>query len=125
MERGTEVAILALGSFFGLGESVMEKLKEEHGIRATLINPRCTSSLDEAMLNALPECGHKLVVTLEDGVLDGGFGEKIARFYGNSSARVLNFGARKEFVNHVPVEEQRRRYHLTSEQISADIISNL
>lgn len=125
VEYGTEVAILALGKFFGLGESVIERLKAEHGIHATLINPRYTSAVDETMLNALPEYGHKLVVTLEDGVLDGGFGEKIARFYGNSSMRVLNFGAKKEFVNHMPVEEQYRRYHLTAEQIVADIIENL
>lgn len=125
VEHGTDVAILALGNFFGLGEMVMEKLRTEHGIHATLINPRYTSAVDENMLNALPKYGHKLVVTLEDGVLDGGFGEKIASFYGNSSMRVLNFGAKKEFVNQVAVEEQYRRYHLTTGQIVADIIENL
>lgn len=66
-----------------------------------------------------------MVVTLENGVLDGGFGEKITSFYGNSSMRVLNFGAKKEFVNQVAVEEQYRRYHLTAGQIVTDIIENL
>lgn len=119
--HGTGVAILGLGKFFRLGEEVREKLETEHGIHAALINPRYISDLDEEMLRALPEYGHKMVVTLEDGILNGGFGEKIAGFYGNSDMKVLNFGAKKEFVNHVTVEEQYRRYHLTAEQIAADI----
>lgn len=124
-EQGTTVAILALGKFFNLGASVREKLETKHGIRTTLINPRYISGVDEEMLRALPECGHQLVVTLEDGVIDGGFGEKIARFYGNSSMKVLNFGARKEFVNHVTVEEQYNRYRLTADQIVSDILHAL
>lgn len=121
VERGTDVAILALGKFYELGESVRKKLGEEHGIHATLINPRYASAVDEPMLNTLPEYGHRLVVTLEDGIIDGGFGEKIARFYGNSSVKVLNYGAKKEFVNHVTVEEQYSRCRLTPEQIVSDI----
>lgn len=77
------------------------------------------------MLNALPVYGHRLVVTLEDGLLDGGFGEKIAGFYGNSSMKVRSFGAGKEFVNHVTVEEQYFRYHLTPEQIVSSIMEEL
>lgn len=122
VEHGTMVAILALGKFFGLGVSVREKLEAEHDIHATLINPRYASEVDEEMLRTLPEHGHRIVVTLEDGVIDGGFGEKIARFYGNSAMKVLNFGAKKEFVNHVTVEEQYSRYHLTAEQIVSDIM---
>lgn len=125
VKQGTIVAILALGNFFALGEGVYEKLKEEYGIHATLINPRYISAVDEEMLQALPGHGHRLVVTLEDGVTDGGFGEKIARFYGSSSMKVLNFGAKKEFVNHVTVEEQYNRYHLTVTQIVADILNAL
>lgn len=125
VEHGTTVAILALGKLFELGRRVREKLKAEHGIRATLINPRYASALDEEMLNALPEGGHSLVVTLEDGAVDGGFGEKIARFYGKSSVKVLNFGAGKEFVDHVTAEEQYYRYHLTPEQIVTDILDEI
>lgn len=125
VEHGTIVAILALGKFFELGENVRGKLETEHGIHATLINPRYASAVDEPMLKALPKYGHRLVVTLEDGVIDGGFGEKIARFYGNSSMQVLNYGARKEFVNHVAAEQQYSRYRLTPEQIVADIIAAL
>ena len=125
VEHGTTVAILALGKFFKLGESVRQKLLAEHGIRATLINPRCISDVDKEVLNALPDYGHSLVVTLEDGVIDGGFGEKIARFYGASSMKVLNFGAEREFVNHVTVEEQYSRYRLTPEKIVVDILEEI
>ena len=125
VEHGTTVAILALGKFFKLGESVRQKLLAEHGINATLINPRYASAVDKTMLGALPEYGHRLVVTLEDGVINGGFGEKVTRFYGASSVKVLNFGAKKEFVNHVSVEEQYSIYHLTPEQIVSDILNEI
>lgn len=125
VEHGTTVAILALGKFLPLGEKVREKLKKEHGICATLINPRCSNVLDEKMLRALPEYGHRLVVTLEDGVTDGGFGEKVAGFYGSHAMKVLNFGARREFINHMTVDEQYHRYHLTADQIVEDILNAL
>lgn len=125
VEHGTTAAILALGGFFELGRKVRDKLEKEYGIHATLINPRYASAVDERMLAVLPEYGHRLVVTLEDGVIDGGFGEKIARFYETSPVKVLNFGAKKEFVNHVPVAEQYRRYHLTESQIVEDILKVL
>ena len=64
---------------------------------------------------------HKLVITLEDGVLEGGFGEKIASYFGNSDIKVLNFGARKEFTDRTPIEELYQRYHLTQELILEDI----
>ena len=72
------------------------------------------------MLNSLLE-NHKLVITLEDGVLDGGFGEKISRFYSDKDMKVLNFGAKKEFTNKVDVNELYNRYHLTDELIVEDI----
>lgn len=123
--HGTTVAILALGRFFELGEQVRAELSENHGIHATLINPRCISSLDTDTLQALPKYGHRLVVTLEDSMVDGGFGEKIARFYGTADMKVLNLGAGKEFVDRVPVAEQRARYHLTAKQAAADILGAL
>lgn len=119
--RGKEVAILALGSFYPLGEETAKKL-QEHGINATLVNPRYITGLDEPLLEEL-KSNHQIVVTLEDGELDGGFGEKIARFYGASPTKVLNFGARKEFTDRVPLPELYHRYHLTPEQIVADILA--
>lgn len=120
VRRGSGVAVLALGSFFGLGRQVVDGLKE-HGIDATLINPRYYSGLDRDVLEGLKQ-DHKIVVTLENGELDGGFGEKIARFYGPTSVKVLNFGADKEFTDRVPVEELYKKYRLTPEQIIAEIL---
>lgn len=119
-KKGSEVAVLGLGSFFELGKQVVVGLKEK-GIDATLINPRFISGVDEKLLNEL-KANHKLVVTLEDGELDGGFGEKIARFYGDSEMKVLNFGAKKEFTDRVPLTELYQRYHLTPELIVEDIL---
>lgn len=120
VRQGKEVAIIAAGSFFALGKEVVKKL-QEHQIEATLINPRYLSGIDQAMLNQLKD-DHKIVVTLEDGQLDGGFGEKIARFYGPTDMKVLNFGAIKEFTDRVPLAELYQRYRLTPELISADIL---
>ena len=119
VKEGYKVAILALGSFFELGESVVAKLKEQ-GVDATLINPRYITGIDEKLLNDLAK-NHQVVATLENGELDGGFGEKIASFYGTSTVKVLNFGAKKEFTDRVPYSELMKRYHLTPEQIVADI----
>lgn len=123
-QSGSDVAILALGNFFELGKDVKNLLKETTGVDATLINPCYITGLDEELLNSL-KSNHKLVITLEDGVLDGGFGEKISRFYGNSDMKVLNFGAKKEFTDRVPLEELYQRYHLTKELIVEDIKNNL
>lgn len=102
--RGDTVAVVALGSFYALGEAVADKLRADAGIDATLINPRYITGVDEQMLDAL-KADHRIVVTLEDGVLDGGFGEKIARYYGDSDMRVLNYGVRKEFADRYAVGE--------------------
>ncbi|MEW9077119.1 1-deoxy-D-xylulose-5-phosphate synthase [Terrisporobacter glycolicus] len=119
IEEGSEVAIIGLGSFFHLGKKVKNKLKSL-GINATLINPRFITGVDEDLLNELQE-NHKLVITLEDGILDGGFGEKISRFYGDKNMRVLNFGATKEFTDSVPLRELYERYHLSEDLIISDI----
>ena len=123
VKQGSKAAVLALGSFFELGESVVAKLKEQ-GVEATLVNPRYITGLDEKLLNELAQ-NHQVVATLENGELDGGFGEKIASFYGTSDVKVLNFGAKKEFTDRVPYDELMKRYHLTAEQITADIMAVL
>lgn len=123
VKQGSKAAVLALGSFFELGESVVAKLKEQ-GVDATLINPRYITGIDEKLLNELAK-NHQVVATLENGELDGGFGEKIASFYGASNVKVLNFGAKKEFTDRVPYDELMKRYHLTAEQITADIMAVL
>lgn len=117
---GQDVAILALGSFLTLGMQTADKLKEQ-GINATVINPRYITGIDENLLNNLKK-NHQIVVTLEDGEIDGGFGEKITRFYGTDNMKVLNFGAKKEFTDRIPLDELYRRYHLTPDLIAADIL---
>lgn len=123
-QQGRRVAILALGSFYGLGEAVRTKLEADAGLQATLINPRYITGLDTDLLESL-KTDHQIVVTLEDGVLDGGFGEKIARYYGDSAMRVLNFGLRKEFADRYVAAELMRANRLTDTQIVKDILSSL
>lgn len=118
--HGEKVAILGLGNFFSLAENVKEEIKSKLGIDATLINPKFISGIDEELLNNLKK-DHDVVITLEDGMLDGGFGEKIARFYGNSNIKVLNYGGEKEFTDREPLEDLYKRYRLTKEQITDDV----
>lgn len=120
-KKGSRVAIVALGGAYQLGEEVVEKLANI-GIDATLINPVFVTGIDTEMLCSLEE-NHELVVTVEDGVLDGGFGEKISRFYGSHDMKVLNFGLKKEFPDRYDVSEYLKENHMTAEQICADIKS--
>lgn len=121
---GSRVAIVALGSYYQLGEEVANSLKSMYGLNATLINPRFITGVDEALLEELKQ-EHELVVTLEDGVLDGGFGEKIARYYGTSSMKVLCKGARKEFVDRYDLAELLKDNRLTAPQIVEDCVKAL
>jgi len=122
--RGQKVAILGLGNFYCLGQKVKALLAEKFEIDATLINPRIYSQLDQELLTDL-KLDHELIVTLEDGILSGGFGEKVARFYGASNVKVLSFGGEREFTDRVPLDELYRKYHLTPELIAEDIIAAL
>ena len=119
VEQGRDVVIFALGNFFTLGESV-RKMLEEHGINATLINPRYISGLDTALLDSLAT-DHRVAVTLEDGAVEGGFGEKIARHYGPSAVRTLCYGARKEFVDRYSLPEFLAANRLVDSMIVEDI----
>ena len=119
-ETGSDIAIIGLGDFYHLGKEVKELLKV-NGIDATLINPRFITGIDEEVLEKLKE-NHGLVITLESAVLDGGFGEKVTRFYGTSNMKVINFGAKKEFTDRVPSKEILRRNNLTKEQIVEKVL---
>lgn len=118
--RGSEVAIMAVGDFWELGERVRKELQDKLNIDATLINPKSVTGIDSDVLHHLAE-NHDVVVTLEDGVLSGGFGETIARYYGPKGMKVLNFGAPREFADNVPTEVLYEWYHLTPKQIVDDI----
>ena len=118
-QKGEKVAILGLGNSFDLAKKVQSKLKE-NGINPTLINPIYATGLDKDLLESL-KSDHKLVITIEDGELDGGFGEKVTRFYGTSEMKVLNYGSFKEFTDRTPMDELEKRYRLTPELISEDV----
>lgn len=119
-KQGTKVAIIAEGSFFELGENVVKELVK-HNIMPTLINPRYLTGIDKVCLENL-KLNHQLVITLEDGELDGGFGEKITRFYGSSDMKVLNYGSFKEFTDRANLNELYVRYRLNTKLIVDDIL---
>lgn len=118
--KGSKLAIVALGAFYGLGKQVAALLKEQKGIDATLINPRYITGLDEEMLESL-KADHEKVITLEDGALEGGFGEKIARFYGDSDMRTLCFGIKKGLYDRYDYQQLAKDNELTPEQIVARV----
>lgn len=120
VRRGSGVAVIALGSFFQLGEEVTQLLLKDTGINATLINPRFITGLDNDLLDSL-QSSHQLVVTLEDGILAGGFGSRIAQYYGTSSIRVLTRGFSSAIPNRYIPSEWMKENRITAEQILEDI----
>lgn len=123
-QEGSRVAFIGLGTFYSLAVEAAKLLEETKGIKPTVINPYFITGVDTGMLDALKK-EHDIVVTLEDGILDGGFGEKIARFYGDSDIKVLNFGLKKEFPDRYDVAEMLEKNHLTKELIVDDIIRHI
>lgn len=119
-QNGSKIAIVALGSFYSVGAKTAEIIENKTGVNPTLINPIYITGTDDKLLEQLKE-NHDIVITVEDGVLDGGFGEKIARFYGNSDIKVLNYGLKKEFLDRYNPEEIVKANRLTPEQIAEDV----
>lgn len=119
-QNGSKIAIVALGSFYSIGAKTAEIIENKTGVKPTLINPIYITGTDDKLLEQLKE-NHDIVITVEDGVLDGGFGEKIARFYGNSDVKVLNYGLKKEFLDRYNPEEIVKANRLTPEQIAEDV----
>lgn len=123
-KKGSRVAILGLGTFYENAVKAADILKSSHGIDATVINPYYISGIDADTLNELKK-DHAVVATLEDGYLEGGFGAKIAAYYGSSDMKVLNFGIKKEFIDRYDASEVLKDNHLTPEQIAEDIAATL
>ena len=115
-QKGEKVAIIGLGTFYQLGKKVATLYEEKTGMKATVINPMYITGVDEKLLEELKK-DHSVVITLEDGILNGGFGEKIARFYGNSDVKVLNYGLKKEFLDRYNIGKV-----LTENRLKADLI---
>ena len=121
-QQGKGTAILALGDFYQIGEQLAALIAEKTGTAPTLINPRYITGLDEALLENL-KAAHAAVITLEDGILNGGFGEKIARYYGASEMKVYCFGLKKEFLDRYAADDVLKANHLTPEQIFTDVFA--
>ena len=121
MHEGSKVAIIAAGSFYQKGENVVRLLADK-GIDATLVNPRYLNEVDTDMLEAL-KTNHNLVVTLEDGCKDGGFGERIASYYGTSDMKVLVCGVKKGLYDRYNVEQLLKDNRLLDEQIVEDVLA--
>lgn len=121
MHEGSKVAIIAAGSFYQKGENVVRLLADK-GIDATLVNPRYLNEVDADSLEAL-KTNHKLVVTLEDGCKDGGFGERIASSYGTSDMKVLVCGIKKGLYDRYDVEQLLKDNRLLDEQIVEDVLA--
>ena len=118
--EGAEVALIGVGNFAALATAAAEELARD-GIHATVVNPLYLSGLDEALLTRLKE-KHRLIVTVEDGILDGGFGEKVAAFYGvDRDVEVKSYGLPKAFFNRYDPAALARAHHLTAPQIAADV----
>ncbi len=119
--QGSLVAIIAAGSFYQKGENVAEILAAK-GINATLINPRYLNAVDAETLDSL-KAEHSLVVTLEDGCKDGGFGERIASYYGTSDMKVLVSGVKKDLYDRYNLRQLLADNRLLDEQIVDDILA--
>ena len=119
--EGADAALIGVGNFAALASAAAAELARE-GIHATVVNPLYLSGLDTALLDAL-KANHRLILTIEDGIIDGGFGQKVAAFYGaQDSVRVKNYGLPKQFFNRYNPDELARTYHLTAPQIAADVL---
>lgn len=123
-QKGSRVAVIGLGNFYTLGQEAAQKIAKQTGVQPTVINPIYITGVDEKLLESL-KADHDVVITVEDGILDGGFGEKIARFYGNSDMKVLNYGLKKEFLDRYDAEDVVKRNRLTAGQIAEDAIALL
>lgn len=119
-QQGEKVVIIALGDFYQLGEEVAKEIQKELGFKPTLINPRFASGVDKDLLKSLEE-NHDLVITLEDGIIDGAFGSNIASFYGMSNIKVKNYGIEKSFPDRYNPDELLKQNGISKEQILKEI----
>ncbi|MCI8638464.1 MAG: 1-deoxy-D-xylulose-5-phosphate synthase [Coprococcus sp.] len=121
-QRGKNIAVIALGDFYQLGENLVQMIEEKYGFIPTLINPRYITGIDKQLLSELKN-NHEVVITLEDGVLDGGMGQKISSFFGTGDLKVLNYGLRKEFLDRYNVNEILEKNRIREDLILEDLES--
>lgn len=122
--EGSKVAIIALGDFYSKGLDLTKEIENKLGFKPTLINPRFASVVDTALLKKL-EANHKLIITLEDGILDGGFGQKIASNLGTTNLKVKNYGIERKFYDRYNPADLLKELNMTTSQIIEEIKSIL
>lgn len=115
-QNGEKVAIFALGDFYQLGEKICNQIEKNLGFKPTLVNPRFASGIDKELLTSL-EKNHQLVITLEDGIIDGAFGTNIASFYGTSNMKVKNYGIEKSFPDRYNPQKLLEENGISEKQI--------
>ena len=124
VRKGKDVALIGVGNFAALASEAADELVHE-GLNPTVVNPLYLSGLDAELLTSLAET-HSLILTIEDGILPGGFGQKVAAFYGDKKGvRVRNYGLPKKFFNRYDPNALARQYHLTAPQIAADVLREM
>ena len=124
VHQGGDIAIVGLGSCMELAKESAERLKQQYGIDATIINPKFISGIDAELFSQLKR-NHKVVVSLESGLMDGGYGEKISRFFGDTDVKVLVRGASKEFADRYSIPDILRKFRMTADRIAEDAYSLL
>ncbi|MEE0950155.1 MAG: transketolase C-terminal domain-containing protein, partial [Streptococcus equinus] len=123
-QKGSKVAIFGLGNFYALAEEVAKELADKHGITATIVNPKFITGLDEELLDSLA-VEHQLVVTLEDGVLEGGYGQMVASYLGDHDLKVQNYGVEKAFHDRYNAQELLAENGISVENIVNNILKNV
>lgn len=123
-QAGTQVAIVGVGNFYVLAEEIAEQLKMQHGITPTVINPKFISEVDKELLDAVAR-SHKLVVTLEDGIREGGYGQMIASYLGDREIVVKNYGLEKKFYDNYRAADVLSELGITAEAITKDVMEQL
>ena len=123
-QGGSQAAIIALGDFYNIGEAVAKQLKEKHNITPTLINPKFASGIDSELLDSISK-GHKVVITLEDGIIEGGFGQRVSSYLAQYGIRIKNFGLKKEFVNRYDYAKIMTDNGLDTNQIVDEVLKLL
>lgn len=120
IQKGERLAIIALGDFYQKGEDIAKAVEEKYGFIPTLINPRFASGVDKELLDSLEE-NHELILTLEDGILSGGFGQKLASYLGTGSLMIKNYGLDKKFYDRYNAKELMKELGMDDESILKDI----
>lgn len=115
------IIILALGDYFFKGSLLKNNLLSI-GVNATLINPRYINLLDNKLLDFYKD-NAKLIITIENGIIEGGFGSQISQFFSNSNTKVINFGIKKAFYDYVNINTMKNDNNL-SEKNMLEVVTN-